>query len=188
MARVDIPDEKAEEPTAFVYGHYAPKITAASSHYSFTVYQETKLPFRVVEAARIRTAQINGCRTCQTWRSSRDLPAVFAREQGELSRSFVGRAESVPDDAFYNGIAEWRTSSLFSESERVAIEYAERMGEAPHSFAGDEVFWRRVHAQFTDEEIVDLTFSIGSWIAAGRALHILEIDPEVCVLAPSRAA
>lgn len=70
---------------------------------------------------------------------------------------------------------------LFSERERIAIEMAERMGERPHSMAGDEAFWERVHGHFSDEEIVDMTLSIGSWISMGRVVHTLELD-EVCAI------
>jgi alkylhydroperoxidase family enzyme len=188
MARVAIPAECEHAPAAYVYERYAPKLTAASSGLSVTVYQETQLPIRIVEAARVRTAQINGCRTCKTWRAARDLPPVLDGSGGDVARSFVGRAESLPDEEFYRAIERWRDSPVFDERERLALEFAERMGQAPHSFEGDEAFWERMHHQYSDDEIVDLTISIGSWIAAGRMMHVLEIDPEVCVLEPIAAS
>lgn len=188
MNRIAIPEEAYTEhygsTTAYVYQSYAPKLTAAMGNLSMTVYQETQLPIRIIEAARVRTAQINGCRTCKTWRAARDLPDALQGAGGDVDRSFVGRAAAKPDEAFYAAIEGWRSSQLFSDQERLAIEFAERMGEAPHSFEGDESFWARIHAHFTDEEIVDLTVSIGSWIAAGRFMHVLEIDPEVCSVEP----
>jgi alkylhydroperoxidase family enzyme len=33
-----------------------------------------------------------------------------------------------------------------------------------------------MHAHFSDAEIVDATFSIGSWMALGRLTHVLELD------------
>ena len=187
MARVTIPETEAGSPVGYVYRSCAPKLTTALSGLSMAVYQDTQLPIRVVEAARVRTAQINGCRTCKTWRAARDLPEVLEQAGGDIGRSFVGRADSLPDEAFYAAIEDWRSSTLFDERERLAIEFAERMGEAPHSFEGDEAFWDRLHHHYTDGEIVDLTVSVASWIAGGRVMHVLEIDAEMCVVEPASA-
>jgi alkylhydroperoxidase family enzyme len=40
----------------------------------------------------------------------------------------------------------------------------------------DEAFWTKMRAHFSDAEIVDATFSIGSWMALGRLTHVLELD------------
>ena len=54
------------------------------------------------------------------------------------------------------------------------------MGEAPKGLKQDEAFWERMHSSFSDAEIVDMTFSIGSWIALGRLTHVLDLD-NVCM-------
>ena len=41
---------------------------------------------------------------------------------------------------------------------------------------GDESFWAQMHANFSDNELVDLSFSVASWIAFGRVTHALELD------------
>ena len=41
-----------------------------------------------------------------------------------------------------------------------------------------------MHAAFSDREIVDLTYSITHWIAAGRFLHVLELDT-MCFVGPA---
>jgi alkylhydroperoxidase family enzyme len=187
MAHVAIPEEYADEPRRII-DDLAPAMAEASHKFSSTVYQETKLPFRVVEAARIRTSQINGCQTCQTWRAERDLPPSLLRRGFDPSRSFVGRGDEPPDEAFYEAVADWETSPVFSERERLAIEFAERMGERPKSFEGDEAFWTRMRAAFTDAEIVDLTVAVGCWIGAGRTLHVLGVDPAVCAIPVGDAA
>ena len=79
----------------------------------------------------------------------------------------------------------WRTATIFSERERIAIEFADRMGQEPKSLAQDEAFWQRAHAHFSDKEIVDLTFSVASWIALGRMTHVLGLDT-TCAIAPAR--
>lgn len=184
MPRISVPDEHRDAPIGFAVEYHAPRQGAAGLGFTQAVYQETRLPFRVVEAARYRTAQINGCVTCQSWRAERDLPPSLARKGGDPAQSFVGRGDPAPDEEFYAAVEDWRSADLFSERERLAIEYAERMGLAPRSFEGDEPFWARMHAQFSDGEIVDLTLAVASWIAMGRTLHVLEIDPLVCPIAP----
>src|ERR1700744_5141469 len=111
MPRVFVPDDQLEDPKDYVFANYATKLTKAGLRFSSTVYLETQLPFRIVEAARIRTAQLNGCKTCQTWRSKRDLPAAMARKGGDASQSFINRGDPEPDEAFYAAIEGWQTAS-----------------------------------------------------------------------------
>jgi alkylhydroperoxidase family enzyme len=82
----------------------------------------------------------------------------------------------VPDETFYAAIENWRESDLFSDRERLAIEYAERIAEAPRDLPLDDKFWQRLQAGFDDAEIVDLTYSITTWIATGRFTHVLGFD------------
>lgn len=159
---------------------FAPKQASAANAFSHAVYQNTKLPFRVVEGARLRTAQINGCMTCQTFRAARDLAPSLGKSGTDTSNSFISKPDATTDEAFYEAIEHWKDSPVFSEKERLAIEFAERMGTDPQGFQFDEEFWKRMHAAFSDEEIVDLTLAVGCWIAMGRTAHILEIDPVVC--------
>jgi alkylhydroperoxidase family enzyme len=65
---------------------------------------------------------------------------------------------------------------LFSERERLAIEYAERIALAPSPLPLDDGFWDRLHAHFDEGEIADLTYSITCWIATGRMVHVLGLD------------
>ncbi|MEY4889280.1 MAG: hypothetical protein RIQ75_410, partial [Pseudomonadota bacterium] len=58
--------------------------------------------------------------------------------------------------------------------------HSERVAQDPRGFANDEPYWTRLHAAFTDDEIVDLTLSISAWMAMGRVTHILELDT-VCM-------
>jgi alkylhydroperoxidase family enzyme len=52
----------------------------------------------------------------------------------------------------------------------------------------DEDFWSALKANFTDAEIVDLTFSVGSWVALGRLTHILDLDGVCMVTFPQSAS
>lgn len=176
MPRVHVPAEYADDPSAYVWSRYAPEIGAAAGGYSRAVYEHSTMSLREMEAARIRTAHINGCMLCIGMRASRDLAGHLERSGGNPSIAVSSRGDPEPDEAFYAAVLDWRTSDAFSPREQLAIEYAERLGEAPKSMDEDEVFWSRMHANFSDAEIVDMTFSIGSWIALGRLTHVLKLD------------
>jgi alkylhydroperoxidase family enzyme len=154
---------------------YAPEIVRAAGNFSTQAYQHSKLSLRELEAARYRTAQINGCLVCQGFRAGRDFPQMFEGFGGDLESS-VYRNGPAPDEEFYAQVQNWRDWAGYSERERLAIAYAEGFGEAPREIAADESFWARMKAVYSDEEIVDLTYCIGSWIANGRAAHVLGLD------------
>lgn len=77
-------------------------------------------------------------------------------------------------EAFYADILEWRTSAEYSPAERVAIEYAERFA-LDHTGIEAELF-ERLHAHFTDAEILDLTFCIARFLGFGRMTEVLGVD------------
>ena len=176
MPRITIPEDQAHDPLAHAFARFAPEIGAAAAAYSLAVYEHSRLSIREMEAARIRTALINGCQVCQEFRAARDLAAHIERSGGDAQRTARSRDNTPPDERFYAEVPQWRGSDVFSQRERLAIEYAERLGEAPRSMDEDEQFWRRMHEHFSDREIVDLTFAIGSWIALGRFTHVLGLD------------
>lgn len=146
MARVAIPDSARHDPLGYALATYAPEIGAAGGRYARAVYQSSRLPLRVLEAARYRTAQINGCMVCQGFRAAAHLDGYLESVGGDPSRSIVARGGAAPDEAFYAAVADWRTASLFDARERLAIEHAERMAQDPHGFAGDDAYWARLHA------------------------------------------
>jgi alkylhydroperoxidase family enzyme len=180
MARVAVPDAVAGNPYGYVLSNYAPKIGAAGSAFASAVYQSSKLPLRVLEAARYRTAQINGCMVCQSMRAAKHVDQFIGAAGGDVSQSIVARGGAAPDEHFYDSVEQWRSADCFSDRERLAIEHSERMAEDPRGFAEDEAYWTRLHAAFSDDEIVDLTLSISAWMAMGRVTHILELDT-VCM-------
>jgi alkylhydroperoxidase family enzyme len=154
---------------------YAPEIVRAAGAFSLTAYQHSKLSLREIEAARYRTAQINGCMVCQGFRAGRDFPVMFEGFGGDLENSPFRRG-GVPGEDFYANVENWRDWAGYSERERLAIQYAEGFGAAPREISQDEDFWARMKAVYSDEEIVDLTYCIGSWVANGRAAHVLGLD------------
>jgi alkylhydroperoxidase family enzyme len=180
MPRVHVPDEYASNPSAYVWSQYAPEIAGGASSYINAVYTKSLLSLRELEGARMRTAQINGCELCIGMRSDRDLGAFLEGAGVDPRMAVSARGDPVPDERFYAEIEKWKTSDCYSPRERLAIEYAERMGDAPKTIKHDEAFWTQLHMHFSDAEIVDMTFSIGAWMALGRLTHVLDLD-SVCL-------
>lgn len=180
--RIDLPPEYREKPIGHLATFYPSEILKAAQAYGPAPYQYSKLSLRELEGARYRTALINGCNVCINFRGARDFPGLFAMFDGDLENSVYNRGPA-PDEAFYENVPNWRDYPDFSERERLAIRYAEGMGQAPQEIAKDEEFWSRAKAVFSDEEIVDMTYSIGAWMAMGRAQHVLGLDA-VCSFAP----
>ncbi len=159
--RVDLPSDK--EPVTWVWGEAVPKIGVPAAMFSAAVYEHSSLTLREFEAARTRIAQVNHCLFCLDWRTEREGEKV--------------------DESFYADIATWRDSENLSDRERLAAEYAERFATEHLSLDDDERFWSTMKAAYSDPEIIELSMSIGSWIAFGRLNHVLGIDA-ACQLPP----
>jgi alkylhydroperoxidase family enzyme len=155
--RIDIPE--GQEPIGYVWGEMVPGIGMAAANFSLSVYEHTTLGLREFEAARLRIAQINGCLFCLDWRTEREGQKV--------------------EEEFADAVTQWRTADAFDDRTRLAAEYAERYALDHHGL--DEEFWTRMTALYSQREIVELTMSIGSWLAFGRLNHVLGLDA-VCVL------
>ena len=77
-------------------------------------------------------------------------------------------------------VGEYRTSPLFGERERLALEFAEMMAVDHQSI--DDAFFGRLRAEFSDAEIVELGMAIGQYIGFGRLLKVLDVERPVCDL------
>jgi len=186
MSNLDLPLGAGEVPGAGTFARYVPELGAAAFAFSRAVYRHSRLSHREFEAGRIRTAQINGCIVCQAWRGERDTAAYLAAS-GEIDGRSVADNGPAPDEAFYEAVEGWRNSPVFSDRERVVMEFAERMGEAPQELSSDEGFWERARGLFDTAELMDLTLSASSWIAMGRMMHVLGLDRHCGVPAPAAA-
>ena len=154
---VDIPEGK--NPIEYVWGDMVPGIGPAAANFSLAVYAHTTLGLREFEAARLRIAQINGCLFCLDWRTERD-------------------GHKVEDD-FPDAVEHWRTTDAFDDRTSLAAEYADRYALDHHGL--DEEFWGRMTTHYSQTEIVELTMSLGSWLAFGRLNRVLGLDA-MCVL------
>ena len=156
---LEVPDGK--HPIMYVWGELVPGIGPAAAAFSQAVYEHTTLGLREFEAARLRIAQINGCTFCQDWRTERD--------------------GAVVEDGFDEAVAAWETTDVLDDRARLAAEYAERFALDHHGIDAD--LWDRLHAHYTQAELVELSMCLGSWIAFGRLNHVFGLD-SACTLPP----
>lgn len=158
MPRIAVPSD--QDPMSYLWSSHAPGLAGPASAFSGAVYAKSTLPIREFEAARVRTAQINNCTVCLNWRSATDV---------------VGRAAEADDidETYYSHIGDY-TWDGFTERELLAAQFAEKYALDHRNI--DEAFWVRLHAAFTDDELVELALCIGSWIAFGRLNVIFDVD------------
>ena len=160
MPFIDIPDGQAD-PEVRVWA-LRPEMGIGAGALSHAIYEQSILPVRERELARMRIAFINGCAICRQWRKT------------------PGAEGAVTEDE-YARVSEWRTVPTFNERERLVVEYAEFFALDHHAI--DDAFFARLRSAFSDAEILDLTVCIGGWLALGRTLHVLGLDDQ-CALAP----
>ena len=72
----------------------------------------------------------------------------------------------------------FRDDPAFSERERIALEFAEKM--AINHTSIDDDFFRRMRAHFSDAEIVEIGMAAGQYIGFGRLLMVLDLERTVC--------
>jgi len=75
-------------------------------------------------------------------------------------------------------LGSYRTDTIFSEREKIALEFAEMMA-LDHKSIGDD-FFRRMRAEFSDAEVVELGMAIGQYIGFGRLPMVLDLERPVC--------
>lgn len=136
-------------------GH-APKFARASSAMAFTIRFDTKTPRRLIELTIMRTAQIVG--------------AVYEINQHTPLIKMCGYS-----DAQIAALPTWQTSTLFDDKERAVLGYVEQMA---HGGDVDDPTFATLQKYFTSEEIVELTYTVGSYYANGLLTKALRIETE----------
>ena len=129
-------------------------MAAGMGAFSEAVYTNSQLPLREREAARWTIAIINDCLVCQDTR---------ARDG----------ANAGIDDDFYREVENRRTSTVLTDRERLAAEFAERF--AIDHLAMDDEFWARLHDAFGDAELADLVICCGMFLGLGRTLAVVGV-------------
>ena len=179
MPNVTIPEDRLGDPIGYAIENLRPELTGPLYDLSKAVYQNAKLPLREFEAVRARIALINGCQICQRFRSISDVP-TYLEGLGEDPAVGVHTHGPAPEEEFYLNIGNWRDSAIYTERERIAIEFAERFSEAPDALGYDGDFWGRAKAHFSEDELYELTIVVGCFVATGRFVHVLGFDQSAC--------
>ena len=81
-------------------------------------------------------------------------------------------------------VTSWRESGLFSEPERLALEYAERMTITGQSV--DDAFFGRLKAHFTEAQLVELTAAVALENFRSKFNPTLGVDAQGFCLLPQR--
>jgi alkylhydroperoxidase family enzyme len=136
-------------------GH-APKFTRAASAMAFTIRFDAKTPRRVLELIIMRTAQIVG----STYEINQHIPLL----------KMCGYS-----DAQIAALPAWQTSTLFDDQERATLGYVEQMA---HGGDVDDPTFAALQKFFTTQEIVEITYTIGSYYANGLLTKALRIQVE----------
>lgn len=106
-----------------------------------SIERESSLETELVELVKLRASQINGCAHCTALHAERleDLGV-------ETSRLHV--------------LSTWEEASSFTERERAALAWTEAATQIADGIP-DEIY-RAAHEQFTEQELVHLTFAVGA--------------------------
>jgi len=137
----------------------APKVLQAMLALT-KVAEDSGLEHGLLELVKIRASQINGCAFC-IHMHTRD-----ARKAGETEQRLYL-------------LSAWRESPYYTERERAALAWTEALTLISQTNAPDDVY-EQVKAQFTDEELVNLTLAIttiNAWnrFSVGfRSIHPVE--------------
>jgi 4-carboxymuconolactone decarboxylase len=136
-------------------GH-APQFTRAASAMAFTIRFDATTPRRLRELIILRTAQIVG--------------SVYEINQHIPLMKMCGFS-----DAQIAALPHWQASDLFDDKERATLAYVEQMAHGGD--VGDATF-ATMQKFFTPREIVEITYTIGSYYANGLLTKALRIEVE----------
>lgn len=102
--------------------------------------KDSRIEAGIHHLVSLRASQINGCGFCV------DMHVKQAALAGERELRL-------------HHVAIWRESSLFSARERAALEWTEALTVlAPHGV--DDATYERVRAEFSEQELSDLSFAV----------------------------
>jgi AhpD family alkylhydroperoxidase len=106
-----------------------------------TYLNESGLDHSLLHLVKMRVSQINGCAYCLHMHSSDAL-----KEGEDAKRLFLLDA--------------WEESNLYTPRERAALAWTEALTKVSETHAPDDVY-AGLKAQFSDQEIADLTLAVG---------------------------
>ena len=84
------------------------------------------------------------------------------------------------DEDLYLQVGRYHDNDAFTAREKLAIEFAERFALDHRSI--DDELWTRLSERFSDQELLELTATIGFCVGMGRAFQVLDIARDFDVL------
>ena len=138
-----------------VTGH-APKFSRAAAAMAFTIRFDATTPRRLLELVIMRTAEIVG--------------SDYEINQHRPLMKLCGYSEAQIAE-----VATWRASALFDAKQRALLGYVEQMA---HGGDVDDATFAALAAQFSSREIVEVTYTVGSYYANGLLTKALKIERE----------
>ena len=136
-------------------GH-APIFSRAAEAMAFTIRFDAKTPRRLRELIIMRTAQIVG----SNYEINQHTPLI----------KMCGYS-----DAQIAALPTWKASTLFDDKERAVLGYVEQMA---HGGDVDDPTFADLQKYFNPQEIVEITYTIGSYYANGLLTKALRIQTE----------
>ena len=113
----------------------------------------------------VRVSQINHCAFCV------DINAA----------TLIKRGADMPK---IEALADWRDSALFSERERLALDYAEAMTDSGRTV--DDTLFARLRQVFDEDAIVELTGLVAFQNLSSKFNSALDVPPQGFCQIPSR--
>jgi alkylhydroperoxidase family enzyme len=167
--RVDIPE--GEEALEVILNRLGTNMLVDARKRMFRIMYdapETTLSPREREVMRFPMTAMMGCPICNSVRMWRDWPGFSDQP---IEEEFYANAEQANLD--------WPG---FTARERLLLEFVDRFANEIDGMNGDDAFWDKMHASFSDTEIGDIVVMCGTWLGVGHSLKALGIG-SVCGVA-----
>ena len=121
------------------YGQVAPKAIKGLLEIENYIHH-SNLEKSLFELVKTRASQINGCGYCL------DMHTKDARKEGETEQRLYA-------------LSAWRETPLFTERERIALEWTEALTLIAGNPISDELY-ERVSKEFNEQDLIALTMTI----------------------------
>ena len=138
-----------------VTGH-APKFSRAAAAMAFTIRFDAITPRRLLELVIMRTAEI-------------------VRSDYEINQHRPLMKLCGYSDAQIAAVASWRGSPLFDDKQRALLAYVEQMAQGGEV---DDATFAALAQHFSPQEIVEISYTVGSYYANGLLTKALRIEIE----------
>ncbi|WP_020650823.1 carboxymuconolactone decarboxylase family protein [Solimonas variicoloris] len=122
------------------YAQQSPELFKKYVAFSLATRQGSSVESAIHDLVQIRVSQLNGCAFCV------DMHVKQARIRGERELRL-------------HHLAIWRESPLFDARERAALAWAEALTQLDAKGI-DDALYAALRAQFTDHEIVELSYDV----------------------------